>query len=286
VDTSGNSAFLVWTDASGTTYEFYPDLVISEKWTENAAVTEHPVEQGANIVDHVRVELAKCELTIFATNEPIGANSFQSPSLSGLELQGLPGPSFLVPLPPIADVWQNQLALKGALLAAGGVVGGAIGGAVGNAVGEAAGALLGSLIQPGDEPTLVPTTITLTTAPQVSGQAQTLTFDQDQDFVEATIQLLKSLKDNAQIIAVNGSKEANPSMVIEAFSYVRSKEEGTGAEITIAFKEILIVQTQTVTVPLIPGAATPVQKGTQNPSDAAPPVQSLALQGYLSSGGT
>jgi hypothetical protein len=274
VDTTGTSAFIVWIDASGTTYEFYPDLVISEKWTENATVTEHPVEQGSNVTDHVRVELSRCELVIFATNEPIGPNSFQAPSLSAIELQGLPGAGQAIPPLPTADVWDNELPAKAALLGAGAAIGGAIGGAAGTAIGGALGALAGAfLAQPHDDQELLPLTIAITAAPQVEGQAQTYTFDQDQDFVEATVQLLEQLKNAAQVIAVNGSKQVNASMVIEAFSYTRDQSNGTGAEIAIAFKELRVVQTQTVSVPLVPGAATPVTKGTQNPSDGTPAQQ-------------
>jgi hypothetical protein len=289
------SAFISWKDASGTQYSFYPDLVVSEKWTEGAAVTEHPVEQGANIVDHVRVELVKCELVIFATNEPIGPNSFAVPVMGTASLEGLPGPAIAAAVfeAPEAVVWNNELALKAALLGAGGAIGGAIGGAVGNAVGAAAGALAGAfLAQPSAELVAVPTTTTLTVAPQVEGTGFVQVFAEGTgvqagvdglpnvavDFVSATIGLLASLKNTAQILTLNGSKEVNTSMVIESLAYVREEGTGTGAEITIDFKEIRIIQTLTVNVPLpsVPRAATPTSQGQQNPSDASASVQESA----------
>jgi hypothetical protein len=279
MDVTGKvSAFIAWTDASGTSYEFYPDLVISEKWAEGAAVTEHPVEQGANIVDHVRVELVKCELVIFATNEPIGPNSFASPVNGVAELQGAPGPAVAAAdfVAPEAVVWNNELAVKAALLGAGGAIGGAIGGAVGNAVGAAAGALAGALFaQPSAELEAVPTVTTITTAPQVEGQATVLTFEDDVDFVRETIALLEGLKNTAQLLTVNGSKEVNTSMVIEDISYARDEGNGTGAEISLSFKEVRIVQTLTVAAPLpsMPRAATPTSQGNQNPTDAKASVQ-------------
>jgi hypothetical protein len=294
VDTTGTvAAYLSWTDASGTSYDFFPDLVISEKWQEDCAVTEHPIEQGANIVDHVRVELLKCELTIFATNEPIGPNSFQVPQTVGVQLEGPPGPGFVVPGPPIAKEWISQLGLRSALLGAGGAIGGAVGGALGTAVGGLAGSLLGSLFSDYELDTPISNTVTLTAAPQVIGQAQLQQFSDSQgetvlgsqviptttDFVEATISVLEQLKDTAQIISLNGSKEVCSSMVIESFAYTRSSDEGTGATITIGFKEIRIVQTQSVTAPLrsFPRAATPVNAGPQNGGDGSAAQQESAI---------
>jgi hypothetical protein len=294
VDTTGNiSAFLAWTPTGGDPQTFFPDLIVSEKWTEDCAVTEHPVEQGANIVDHVRVELVRCELVIFATNEPIGPNTWgldnqpNQPTLSALDLESPPGPTFTFPGIPIAQIWQNQLALKGIATAAADfaateaatAIGGPAGGLAGAAV-VLGGGLLGSLLtQPFALPVPQSVSQTLTTAPQVSGQSQSYTFANPVDWVELTITTLEVLKNTAQIVAVYGSKETNNSMVIESFSYVRSESEGTGAEITIGLKEILIVQTQTVNAPLpsVPRAATPVAKGPQNPADGSASQQESAL---------
>lgn len=72
-------ASLEWIDASGVTHTFQFDLVVQEEWKNEATVTEYPVEVGANVADHVRVELPTCTLTIFATNEPIEQNQWATP---------------------------------------------------------------------------------------------------------------------------------------------------------------------------------------------------------------
>ncbi len=280
------AAYLSWTDSAGALHTFFPDLVLSENWSENATVTEHPVEQGANVVDHVRVELVKCELALFATNEPVGANNFTNPELTAVVLEGLDGPGQVIPSPPVADVWDANLALKGALLAAGGAIGGLAGGVVGNAIGAAAGALLGGLVTGKDTPTPVPTVITVTAAPTVIGQATVQTLSESQDFVQQTIELLEQLKSSAQLVTLNGSKQVVQNMVIESFTYVREAETGTGAEITLGLKEVRIVQTQTVNVPLQPRASSPTTNGNQNPSDgsAAQQTDVLTQLGSLGAG--
>lgn len=250
-------ASLSWTDATGLPNSLVFDLVISEEWEEDATVTEHPVEKGANSADHVRVELAKCTLTVFATNEPMaGGNQFTSFPLLGLPL--------------IAKVWMSNIGLRGLIQGVGGGVGAALGGTVGNIVGGVAGAALASFIPPGQE----------VDTPFVASVYQPI--GPAQDWVQQTITLLRALKNTAQLITVVGSKQTTPNMVIETLSYIRSQDEGSGATIAIGFKEVRIVSTQVVSAPLpaIPRAAPPVSKGAQNPAQA--PVPASWLSGIAS----
>jgi hypothetical protein len=287
----GAAAYFTWTDASGTEGTFYPDLVISEVWENNAQATEHPVEQGANVIDHVRVELVKCSLTIFATNEPIGANWLADPgppqtvALTGPESAG----TGTYPVGSVeANQWNANLALRGAFLAAGdltaSIVADSIGGVSGGLVGGLGilglGLLEGLLLGGSSSTVSVPVTAGSLPAPQVQGGANVMFFDLTQDFVQATIQQLIYLKNTVQVCSVFGSKQQMPSMVIEGLSYTRSEDEGTGATIVINFKELRLVQTQTVNVPLptVPSAASTVAKGNQNPSDATPAQQNSVAE--------
>lgn len=47
------------------------DVVRSDTVTLAASVTEHPVEQGADIADHIRPELIKVRLEVFVSNSPV-----------------------------------------------------------------------------------------------------------------------------------------------------------------------------------------------------------------------
>lgn len=282
-----DAAHLEWIDEIGAKHAFYFDLVVSEKWEQGAEVTEHPVEQGANITDHVRVNLIKCTLEVFATNEPLGANNFSDPggpSAGLLNERSTPETGSgatdgtLNGGPLTAQVWHNNLALNGALKAIGGGVGGAVGGVAGNAIGVGLGAVTGALLGPGKAvPTSVPVTAGMPTYTIPSTTINVQSFSNPIDFVSNTIQSMLDLKNDVQILSVIGSKQNCDSMVIESISYTRSQEEGTGASISISFKEIRLVQTQQVAiaVPSIPSAAAPVKKGNQDTAQAPPQTSSI-----------
>ena len=248
------SAYLSWVDDAGSDNYFYPDLVISEEWSEGATVTEHPVEQGANVADHVRVELVKCELVIFVSNEPIGANNWDSPNVGGLAAT--------------AKTWNNNLAAGASIRAGGGFLGAATGGGViGNAVGAAAGQVAAGLLTQGFEQ-------------DVTVAAPVQNFQEFVDYVYITIALLSFLKSTAQQISLIGSKQVISPMVIEELSVMRGQDEGTGATITIGLKEVRIVQTQLTTAPLpsIPSATTPTKAGQQNSADGTTEQQNSVLK--------
>jgi hypothetical protein len=288
-----SAAYFTWTDAAGASHSFYPDLVLTEKWDNGATCTEHPVEQGANVIDHVRVELIKCALTIFATNEPVGANNFSDPGApQGVALTGpTPSPG-VYPTSVQAAKWNSNLTARGIALAAGDLAATAAASAIGGEIGGVAGAatilgagLLEGLLLPGSASNVSQSIAsTPTVAAQVSGVGTVMYFSETQDFVEATIQLLLYLKATTQIISMFGSKQSLPSMVIENVSYTREEATGTGAEITIDFKEMRFVTTQTVSVPLpsLPSAANVIAKGTQNPSEGTP-AQQQSVAEYIKS---
>ena len=287
----GPSCYFTWLDATGTAQVFYPDLVVSEAWSNPATMTEHPVEQGANVIDHVRVELCKLTLTIFATNEPVGANTWADPGgAQGAAISGGYSPSSATKTSSVsASVWDSNLTARGIAVAAGDLAAtaaaSAIGGIGGGLVGEAtifgAGLLEGILLAGHATSQSVAVVAGSPAAPQVSDVANVQFFAETQDFVERTIGQLLYLKSTAQIVSVYGSKQVQPKMCLEDVSYTRSEGEGTGAEITLSFKEIRLVQTQTSSAalpsPSVPSASSNVAKGTQNPEDAAPaPQESVA----------
>lgn len=51
------------------------DVVLSETHTSSAAVTEHPVERGPNVTDHVRKQLDSITLEVFVSNTPINTGN-------------------------------------------------------------------------------------------------------------------------------------------------------------------------------------------------------------------
>lgn len=66
-------AQIVYTTPNGYVFVIDFDATITETHSQAATATEHPVEVGANVSDHVRAQLAKISLEGFVTNTPINA---------------------------------------------------------------------------------------------------------------------------------------------------------------------------------------------------------------------
>jgi hypothetical protein len=68
-------AFLSWGDPThdgpANLGELHFDAVLSETHTRTATVTEHSVEQGVAVVDHVRPNPDQVKLEVFVTNQPV-----------------------------------------------------------------------------------------------------------------------------------------------------------------------------------------------------------------------
>jgi hypothetical protein len=269
-------AYITWTDSSGTTNWFTFDLVESENWDTGADITEHPVEQGANIADHVRVKLDKCELKIFSTNEPINGNAFDQAEIANVPIatdtpSWVPGDGLI-----IIPQWENNIALRalaGSLVGLVGGLSGTGGKIAGLAIVEAA-----DLLVPGEQILLpVQTDAGLLPPAPVQMSATVQQYATPTDYVEATHAQMIALKNAAQIVQVFGTKQVNFSMVVETASFMRDVDSGTGEVLTIGFKEIRVVSTQVVTAPIphlsAGGGKPPVSHGAQTPE----PVTSAKL---------
>ena len=66
----------------------YFDCVTDESLEHGAEVTEHPVEAGANVADHIRNVSDEVKLSILTTNTPIkpDVNNLYNGQIAGLEL--------------------------------------------------------------------------------------------------------------------------------------------------------------------------------------------------------
>lgn len=94
-------AFISWKakDTSpGGTLGF--DLTVTETLISSVTMTEFPVEEGADITDHVRKNADMCTLEVYVSNSPITLENFVDPSSPRGAIQSvqLDLPEFKVPL--------------------------------------------------------------------------------------------------------------------------------------------------------------------------------------------
>lgn len=266
-------AYFGWVDDAGNQNWFIFDLVEDEEWDEGAEVTEHPVSKGANISDHVRVQLRKVRIQARATNEPIGANNWDSPSPTSVGLD-VPTPTWTPNVGfVLVSTWFSSMAARIGTTDLAGLAFGPKGAIVAGNVGAFSPAGVQANIPYPNDSGLKPP------PPRPQIQATVLSFGDDPtDFIEATNDLLVRLKDAAQLVTVYGSKqhiEGLDNMVIETLTTHRSGSTGAAEEITIGFKEVRIVETNTVSAPIpaLPRATAPINRGNQAPKPAPPAVQ-------------
>jgi hypothetical protein len=271
-------AYLLWTDGAGQ-HTFVFDCVISEDWTEPVQITEHPVEDGPNVTDNIRIGLISCRLQIRATNEPIQDNQWATMGAQSLPLQ-VPAPQWIPASGAlIVPVWQSGIGLKSGLADLAGAVLGAGGAVAAIALGSLLpGAALPTIVVPGQG--LAPTSI----APSSQVNATSDTFTEPDDFVLKTYAQLQTLKNTPQLVQVIGTKCVASNMAIDDLQLHRAQDTGTGASISLSLRQILLVTTATVPTPTVARATPPVTNGHQATTDVDPAHQQSVAHSLLSSG--
>jgi hypothetical protein len=68
------ATLFTWKDDSGATESARFDIITSEGHEAIMAITDHPVEEGANVVDHARAEPVKISIEAYVSNKPIFSN--------------------------------------------------------------------------------------------------------------------------------------------------------------------------------------------------------------------
>lgn len=65
---------LTWQDATGQTVDVQFDVISTDSYEAVMAITAHPVEKGAPVVDHAREEPKKLSIEGFVSNTPLPSN--------------------------------------------------------------------------------------------------------------------------------------------------------------------------------------------------------------------
>lgn len=219
------NAFLRWTPKGGQRQFLSFDVVPGETQMASASVTEHPVEKGPDVTDHVRQNLDQVKLECVVSNEPLYDTNERGATEQSVPLTF---PQYAPPLTPT----------PGSLF-------GALGGAISRLFGSA-----------------------------LTANAQVLKFASDSDMVSETHDILRTLKETAQLIDLYTTTHEYHDMILES---IEVNPVGTGGTFNLNFKQIRRVEVRVVTAPIPTEvrAKKAVKKGPQGPAAAPAQVQSV-----------
>jgi hypothetical protein len=99
---------IAWTGADGQTYNVSLDATLSQVHESANTVTEHPVESGANMSDHIRPDLDTLSLEGVISNTPVylPADNIDGARETDVEVEGVAS-GVRIPLPVIGSLVGN-----------------------------------------------------------------------------------------------------------------------------------------------------------------------------------
>lgn len=217
------ATLIYWQDPStGALATIRLDAVLSESPEDSLAITDHPVEQGANVVDHAREEPTRLSI------EGI-VSTIANPAIdrdTGLQVMELSVPvrrgggtqtiELHPPQPPITP-------------SVTGLVRAGIGALVGNSItGQ-----FSAETRPGSETIRV----------------QTLQQNSPRNRVRDVYDALLAAQSQRLLVTINTRDREFPDMMIERVAKPRSVENGSSSQFQIDFKRIRIASSKTVSAP-------------------------------------
>lgn len=217
---------LTWTDSTGQTVDVEFDVVTSETYEAVMAITAHPVEKGAPVVDHAREEPKKLSIEGFVSNTPLPSNLTDAERNKMASL-------------PVALDYSGANKPQGApLLSPGGLM-------------QALSSAVDSLLGGGDK---LPETVTAFRA--VSDMP-----DRARDIFEK----LEAARTNRSLITASTTLHSVENLLIEHVTVARTVESAGGLPFEIGLTQVRIVSSETVSYPKPsqPRASKEVKKGAQ-----------------------
>ncbi len=229
-----------------------PDAVTAETLTKTSTCTEHAVETGANVSDHVRPNLDTITLDVVVSNTPLTEVNRLNPHIP----RGAVGPAplvfdrFVTPLGPLTPkrlVYPRppmQHNLSG-LIRAG--------------LREIFGAAKPEFLRYPPHP-----------LPSPPESAMVLQVPVGFSATYETWNILDSLRVRAELISCAARDWFAENMVIVSMSEPRTALEGSSAKFSIELKQIRIVETRTSTLPIStePRGSKAVSAGAKGATDA------------------
>jgi hypothetical protein len=230
---------ITWTDPdSGAIGVIRLDAVQTESPEDSLTITDHPVEQGVNVVDHAREEPTRLSLEGIVSTIPNPAvdtdAGFQTIEVT-VPGRRQPGPRTIKLQPPQPPITPS--------------IGGLIHAGIGAIVGTSISAQFASESQP------------ITTTVKIQGYQQKSPRNRVRDVYEALLRVMTA----RTLVTVNTRDRDFFDMMIERVAKPRTVEGGSSATFQIDFKRIRIASSKTVAAPKPTEARGkgPVNKGSQ-----------------------
>lgn len=234
------SSYVTWTNTAGQVKFLRFDIVESQTVVDEQEVSDHPIEDGADVSDNVRPKNIEIQLDVFIGNSVLVPH----PGTGNREDQYRPDPSE----PPLGERQSFDLTFPQK--------------------------------DPGNFPvpsvSAGVNTIKGFVSQLVDGvhnyKANVFVRTDNSNRVRETVFILDQLKADAQIVKVVTNEKTYDSMMVTKVERNRTANEGNGAMFRLSFREVNIVSTKIVNAPkpTVPRAAPVVKKGSTPGVDPKP----------------
>lgn len=231
-----------WRGELGQLFFIEVDAVTREQPTMSSQITDHPVETGANISDHVRAEPLKLEIEGVITNTPhylpkdhVGVDNDIILDRAVANIQG----------------FDNRSKVSGVRPTLGNIIRGPLGVGTLIPIGAAQEAQIGRQV------------------PNTQVAALTARFLSEFDRVRAVYDEVQNLWQAGTLVDVETALSRYEQMAIESFSPNREAGYGDTLRFTMAFKQVRVVSSKLVAIPRF--ATKKVAKGTITPEEDEDP---------------
>lgn len=235
------------------------DATVRELHTSQLTVTEHPVEKGVNVSDHVRKELARLTVEVMVTNHPLrqpgtnmgGVTGSVRPLDLSFRAQEETRQQLSVTFPT-----KTELPIGIPLV----------------------GAVLGSTGLLDSTDTVTVQTRTTVDAPD-GATAQTMQFDGPFDRVRTMFEELQGLQDSATLVTCHTTVKEYENMILANLTAPREVKDGGSIHFTFDLKEVRFVTSKTVKAPL------DKKKAATKENLGAKPTTPIVRESLLHNGG-
>ena len=228
---------ILWTrgDPSAGNVEFVAvtvDATITEQHSSTSLITDHVVESGVNIVDHVRPEADRLSVEVFVTNTPVTSPGVDDANGAVKGAQIIPG---------IGPLSQLQRGVQGHLSEVPGFVktGVALTGPVGGVVASALGGF----------PVHVSVDPAQWLASGTSGSASLLQFTRPFDRVKAVYDQLRELMTLATPLTLVTGIRTYEDMILTSITAPRDAANSNAMTMSLEFIQVRLVGSEVINEP-------------------------------------